>query len=64
MIHFVGFRSQEYISACRVWGEPDFIHKVHDGRMREEISKDDTVVFANGYENKFTQYNWDASSEF
>lgn len=61
-IHFVGMRGDEYISACRVWGEPDFIHKVHDKRMYEEISKNDTVIF--GIKHEMQIYNWDASSCF
>lgn len=41
--HFVGFRSDEYVRALRVW-KPDFIHS------RREIAEGDTVVFANGSE--------------
>lgn len=63
-VHFVGFRANEYISAIKVWGMPDFIHKTHDGRMYEEISEEnDIVVFANGHETKKTPYNWDASKD-
>ena len=31
-VHFFGFRGYEYVSAIRVWGQPDFIHPVHDRR--------------------------------
>lgn len=45
-VHFVGFRhDREYLSAVMVWGKPDFIHRVHDRRMRREIADGDTVVF-------------------
>lgn len=47
-VHFVGFRGDEYISAIRVWGPPDFIHIGWDLRARREIAEGDTVVFARG----------------
>lgn len=47
-VHFVGFRGEEYLSAVRVWGFPDFIHRVWDRRSRREISDCDTIVFAKG----------------
>ena len=33
-IHFVGFRGEEYWSAVKVWGLPDFYHRGYDLRMR------------------------------
>jgi hypothetical protein len=56
-IHFVGFRGEEYRSACRVWGVPNFIHPVNDPRSRREIHASDTVVYANGSESRPTEYN-------
>jgi hypothetical protein len=47
-IHFVWFRGDEYLSAVRVWGEPDFIHMGWDSRAKREIADGDTVVFAKG----------------
>lgn len=47
--HFVGFRSDEYVRALRVW-KPDFVHPRNDPRSRREIAEGDTVVFANGSE--------------
>lgn len=47
-IHFVGFRGNEYLSALRVWGRPDFIHIGWDRRANREIADGDTVVFAKG----------------
>jgi hypothetical protein len=64
MLHFIGFRGDEYYRAIRVFGQPDFVHKFFDGRVREEADVNDTFIFANGSENKFTKYNWDASSAF
>jgi hypothetical protein len=47
-VHFVGFKSNEYVSARRVWGVPDFIHRGWDTRAWREIAPEDTVVFARG----------------
>lgn len=47
-VHFVWFRGDEYLSAVRVWGQPDFIHMGWDTRARREIADGDTVVFAKG----------------
>ena len=63
-VHFVGFRGNEYISAIRVFGLPDFFHRVHDKRAISEFCENDKVVFANGYENKFTEYSFDDSQHF
>lgn len=60
-IHFVGFRKHEYISAVRVWGLPDMIHLIHDTMMYAEIGENDTVIFANGFENKKSSRNWNVS---
>lgn len=47
-VHFVGFRGNEYVSARRVWGVPDFFHIGWDLRAQREIADGDTVVFATG----------------
>lgn len=52
MLHFVGFRGDEYFRACRIFGTPDFIHRGWDLRAKREISPDDTVVFATGSFNQ------------
>jgi len=46
-LHFVGFRGDQYNSAVRVFGRPDFIHRIWDKRAWAE-SRDETavVVFA------------------
>lgn len=57
-VHFVGFRGDEYLSATRVWGVPDFIHMGNDTRMRREIADDDTIVFARGSEARPADRNY------
>lgn len=47
-VHFIGFRGEEYLSAVRVWGLPEYIHQGWDLRARREIDESDTIVFANG----------------
>lgn len=58
-VHFVGFRGEEYWSAVKVWGLPDFIHRGWDKRANREILDGDTVVFAgdHGGEPKSRSYN-------
>ena len=47
-VHFFGFRGYEYVSAVRVWGQPDFIHPVHDRRSYIEYDPiNDIGIFAN-----------------
>ena len=48
--HFVGFRGDEYHSAVKIFGEPNFFHRVFDIRAKADIIEGDTVVFANGTE--------------
>lgn len=50
-LHFVAFRDDAYLRACRVFGRPDFIHPRWDRRARREIADGDTVVFATGAEH-------------
>ena len=46
--HFFGFRGDEYNRAKKIWGEPDFIHPVHDRRAYLEIDKEkDILIFSN-----------------
>lgn len=47
-VHFVGFRGDEYASAVRVWGLPEYIHRGWDLRARREIAEGDIIVFAQG----------------
>jgi hypothetical protein len=48
--HFVGFRKVEYNSAVKIFGEPDFFHRIFDIYAKQEIIEGDTVVFANSKE--------------
>lgn len=45
-VHFVGFRGDEFTSAVRVFGKPDFFHRFWDVRAQQEVQEGDTVVFA------------------
>jgi len=45
-VHFVGFRGDEYTAAVRVFGRPNFIHRIWDIRAAAEIQPEDLVVFA------------------
>ena len=51
-IHFIGFRGEEYWSAVKVWGKPDFYHRGFDLRMWRDIADGDKLIFANGWETK------------
>jgi hypothetical protein len=65
MLHFVGFRGDEYVSAVKVFGKPDFYHKVFDGRSQEDFDPEiDTMVFAKSSEDKFTEFTFDDSRIF
>lgn len=45
-VHFIGFRGDEYHSAVRAFGFPDFIHVSHDRRMYGDVDHEtDTLVF-------------------
>ena len=53
MLHFVGFRGDEYNRAIRVFGPPDFIHRDWDWRAFHEVAPGDVVVFGpKGYPSK------------
>lgn len=66
LVHFVGFRGEEYWSAVRVWGTPDFIHRVNDNRLLNggEKCDQDVVIYANQYESKHTNFSFDDSAQF
>ncbi len=63
-IHFVGFKGNEYSRAVRVWGFPDFFHRQNDVRLAHggEVDSGDTVIFANGAENKFSKWAFNDSA--
>lgn len=61
-VHFVGFRGEEFWSAVKVWGRPDFYHRGWDSRAQREIAPWDTVVFAKGDAHQpLNKYTYDDS---
>lgn len=48
IVHFVGFRGEEYWSAVKAFGPPHYVHIGWDLRARREIDEDDLIVFAEG----------------
>lgn len=45
MIHWMGIRDHQSLSAQLVWGTPDFVHMHHDHRSSGDIDWDtDTVL--------------------
>lgn len=63
-VHFVGFRGEEYQSAVRIWGVPDFYHRVWDQRAQCEIAESDTVVFAYKADPEYVcPYTFDDSNQ-
>ena len=64
-VHFVGFRGDEFVSAVRAFGQPDFFHRVFDSRAVAEFMDGDVVVFANGSEDRFKEnFSWNDSEHF
>ncbi len=58
-IHFVGFRGDEYLSAVRVFGSPDFVHMVHDARMYGDVGDDDLLVHGPKSDpDRLSKYSW------
>lgn len=59
VVHFIGFRGDEYLSAIRIFGKPDMIHMGWDKRAQREIGEDDLVVFAKGDEHQpLSEFNY------
>ena len=66
MLHFVGFRGEEYWSAVKVWGVPDFYHRFNDERVLfgGEMSVNDVAVYANNSEKTINKYVFNDSAVF
>jgi len=47
-LHFVGFKDDRVWAALKVFGPPDFWHRIWDVRARLEIVPGDIAVFASG----------------
>ena len=61
-LHFVGFRDlQQFVNAARVFGQPDLVHVSNDPRFKADFFDGDVAVFANNYQDKFTQFSFDDS---
>lgn len=64
-LHFVGFKDERVWSAIKVFGRPDFWHRVWDARVRQEIFEGDEVVFAAGDETQpLKEFTWNDSERF
>ena len=65
-VHFVGFRGDEFHSAVRVFGKPDFYHRVWDFRAQQECGSSDVVVFSSRVRNvsEPSVYSFDDSAVF
>jgi len=58
-VHFIGFRGEEYHSAVKVFGPPDFIHLIHDHRMYGDVGDNDILVFAYKADpNHISNFSW------
>jgi hypothetical protein len=65
LLHFVRFRDDRYLTAVKVFGRPDFIHRHWDHRAVAEVMPGDTVVFAEGDEHSdVTAFSYDDSAFF
>lgn len=64
-LHFVGFSDDRYWNAVKVFGLPDFFHRVWDHRAVAEIVDGDTAIFAK-YDptDKPTDFSWNDSERF
>ena len=64
-LHFVGFRDDRFWNATKVFGKPDFFHRVWDYRAKQEVQENDVVVFAKNDEHQeVVKYTFDDSAEF
>jgi hypothetical protein len=63
LVHFVGFRGEEYWSAVRVFGLPDVYHRTWDMRAQREIADCDTIVFAKGDPDRPSRGYWTSRTQ-
>lgn len=65
MMHFIGFRdnAQRFDNAVRVFGQPDFVHRIWDIRAKQEIVPGDVAIFAKETEtDKPSVFSYDDSA--
>lgn len=64
-LHFVGFRDDRYWNAVRIFGLPDFYHRVWDTRAVAEVVDGDMVVFARGAgDQRVSEFSFNDSAIF
>lgn len=64
-LHFVGFRGDEYSRACRVFGQPDFVHCHWDRRAVAEFCAGDVAVFSGSQAPEYVEpFTYDDSARF
>lgn len=64
-IHFVGFKDNRYHTAVKVFGTPDFIHRIWDKRAADEVMENDVVIFADSDETQEVKFfAFDDSANF
>ena len=64
-VHFVGFKDNRYNTAVKVFGTPDFIHRLWDRRAVNEVTENDIVIFADGDETQAIEtFAYDDSANF
>jgi hypothetical protein len=63
-LHFVGFKDDRVWNALRLWGKPDFWHRIWDVRAQAEVAEGDIVVFATGtMDDRPRAAAWDDSQQ-
>lgn len=63
--HFVGFKDDRVWNALRIFGRPDFWHRIYDQRAVVEIFDGDTILFASGDETQpVREFTHDDSAMF
>lgn len=46
-VHYIGFRDDAFVRACRIFGGPVMIHRVNDRRTQSEIDPEtDLAIYA------------------
>jgi hypothetical protein len=64
LLHFVNFKDDRVWNARRLWGEPDFYHRVWDRRAMQEIVPGDMAIFATGsIDDEPKPISWDDSQQ-
>jgi len=58
-VHFIGFRGEEYWSAVKIFGVPDFIHLIHDSRLYGDVGEHDILIFGPKADpNRISEFSW------